>query len=207
MGTLGKSFVFDPTISDLKVTKTVFKGGHLIPGSFFIMFGIWWGFITAIRYTQMKLKSPFKKGHKLGYNTSVTMPCVCMPCSRLKRAPIESYLKIVLVSIALFLEIYTGFYWYDSHVPINGATTTTSTMAMPPMEHNHEHNHEHKRSATELPQFKIVRKWDIEHGNQQHITMYSAFILGAIVEVFAHYGADIPDRAEFVTGAMAFFIE
>jgi hypothetical protein len=197
------------------------------------MFGIWWGFITAIRYTQMKLKSPFRSTTKqkkvssrantntIGYTTSVTMPCICLPCAPLKRAPIESYLKIVLVSIALFLEIWTGFFWIDVRVPINGATTTTTTMApMPVEEHHHDHNHEMSgrsvdsvlsaalgSGSSQLPQYKVIKKWDVEHGNQQHITMYSAFILGAVVEVMVHFGFDVPHKIEFVTGAMAFFIE
>ena len=171
-------------------------GGHLIPGSFFIMFGIWWGFITAIRYTQSKLKSPLKKGKLIGYHTSVTMPCICLPGRRLKRAPIESFLKVILVSIALFIEAYTGFYHYEVHVPIKSTSSSNSIEAANSnlnhqvttlaaiiasdahmgehgehSEHNHMGHSEHdhgKRQVHEsnLP-YNAVKKWSIVNGNQQ----------------------------------------
>ncbi len=98
-------------------------GGHLLPGSFFIIFAIWWGFITALRYVQLKGSLRTRKqngvsangGHGAAktspnkYHSSVWMPCICLPCGpRIRRAPIESWLKAVLAFIALVIEAYTA---------------------------------------------------------------------------------------------------
>ena len=88
-------------------------GGHLLPGSFFICFSIWWSFITAIRYVQ-------SKAHKLSngrscrtsiYQMSSAMPCICLPSERLRRAPVESWVKIVMASIGILGEFITGIHF------------------------------------------------------------------------------------------------
>ena len=99
-------------------------GGHLLPGSFFIIFAIWWGFITSLRYVQMRYHSangrkqngsagggggPDSKKNQIGYHSTVWMPCVCLPCGpRARRAPIESWMKAILAFIALLIEAYTA---------------------------------------------------------------------------------------------------
>ena len=55
-------------------------GGHLLPGSFFIIIGLWWSFITAIRYAQMKMRTTHKKSGVVGYKATVTMPFIILPC-------------------------------------------------------------------------------------------------------------------------------
>ena len=65
-------------------------GGHVLPGTFFIIFGAWWSFITTIRFIHSKVRSPFnKKNSVIRYKTSVIMPCLCLPCAKLRRAPVE----------------------------------------------------------------------------------------------------------------------
>ena len=101
-------------------------GGHLLPGSFFIIFAIWWGFITSLRYVQTRVaaNASRKTAHNRNkkplandaaanddatYQTSVWMPCICLPCGpRARRAPIECWLKAVLAFIALVIEAYTA---------------------------------------------------------------------------------------------------
>lgn len=105
-------------------------GGHLLPGSFFIMFAIWWGFITSLRYVQTRVAAATSRAsRKTGtasngnkrmksnnnmvddstYQSSVWMPCICLPCGpRARRAPIECWLKAILAFIALVIEAYTA---------------------------------------------------------------------------------------------------
>lgn len=164
--------------------------GHLLPGTFFILFAIWWGFITAIRYVQSRQTKPFNKRLKNNYKGSVTMPCIFLPCANM---PLESYLKGVLAFIALLAEAYTGYkVHYKNKSEFLNLTETSSSQT--------EHHH-HKRSV------EIIRTWSFELGNAQHITMYSAFILGSIIEIMLHYGVDLPKRIDYAMGIIAFSIE
>lgn len=175
-------------------------GGHLLPGSFFIIFALWWSFITAIRYAQSKMKSPYKKNSIIGYRSSVTMPCICCPCGVFRRAPIESILKATLATIGILGEVITGFHW--TQIPKYKVTTTTSE----PMQMEH---HVNKREAaiTQANQPEMIDSWFFLVGNGQHITMYSAFVLGSIVEILKHYRFDIPAKLDFCTGILAFGVE
>lgn len=158
-------------------------GGHLLPGTFFILFGTWWGFVTSIRFIQSR-----KRVNKNSYKATVTMPCICLPCHKM---PLESYLKAVLAFIALLAEAYTGYkvrYRPRSELQIQ-------------LNHSEHMHHHHKRSDD------LVRVTSFELGNAQHITMYSAFILGAVVEILVHHGASLPKRIEFAMGIMAFSVE
>ncbi|CAF1036808.1 unnamed protein product [Brachionus calyciflorus] len=162
--------------------------GHLLPGSFFILFSIWWSFITAIRYVQSRLN--FK--NRNGFKSSVTMPCIFISC---RNAPIESYLKGVLGFLALLAEAYTGVnISYKNLSELNSNMNSTGHT-----EHNHQH--QHKRSE------ELIKVWSFERGNIQHITMYSAFVLGSIIEILIHYGVDLPKRIEYAMGILAFSIE
>lgn len=162
-------------------------GGHLLPGTFFAMFAIWWGFITSIRFIQSKQKSNTKKNKEVGYKGTVTMPFICLPCSALRKAPIESYLKFSLALIALIIEFGTGLkIWY-----VKPHDLITEPQTMQPHTETHEMGHDHgKRSVSD----GLVRTWTFEKGNAQHITMYSAFILGSVVEIMVHYGVELPKK-------------
>lgn len=95
-------------------------GGHILPGSFFICFSIWWSFITAIRFVQSKPRrsSDGSSAHRMLYRTSATMPCICLPGHKLRQAPMESWVKIILASIGIFGEIVTGMH-FNYIRPIN----------------------------------------------------------------------------------------
>jgi hypothetical protein len=129
-------------------------GGHLIPGSFFIIFGIFWGFVTCIRFVASSLYSTNinsnatnqndknnSRKQKYVYKSSTTMPFICFSSRRLRRAPLESYLKIILALIALLIEAYTGFSFHDIKVPLKTNETITSTTMAAPHSHSHEHHH------------------------------------------------------------------
>ena len=176
-------------------------GGHLLPGSFFILFGVWWSFITSIRFVQSKMKSPFKKNSRIGYKGTVTMPCICMPCGNLRRAPIESWLKIIFGSIGLAGEIITGVHW------VNVATPQIDKIFDKSNNMDHDHGgHVHRRDLSNLPNVPVKSLY-FEYVNVQHSTMYTAFILGSIVEILVHYRYDLPARIEYVFGIVAFSIE
>ena len=101
--------------------------GHILPGVFFGFFGLWWSFVTSFRYIQSKKKNSNKT--LVGYHTSITMPCFCLPCGKLKYLPIESFIKIIFCTAGVIGEIITGIEYHT--VPKNGSN-----------EMNHEHYHE-----------------------------------------------------------------
>ncbi|XP_033731120.1 transmembrane protein 45B-like [Pecten maximus] len=74
--------------------------GHALPGSFFIIFALWWTFQMYHRYLTCCRK-------KLPFTSTPTYPCVCF-CGRTKTWPIESLIKIFFATVGVSLEIYTG---------------------------------------------------------------------------------------------------
>lgn len=76
-------------------------GGHALPGSFFIVFSLWWTIQMFNRYY-----ASLRKNTK--FTSTPTYPCTCL-CGRFKDFPIESIGKILLVVVGLSLEIYTGY--------------------------------------------------------------------------------------------------
>ncbi|XP_067675443.1 transmembrane protein 45B-like [Haliotis asinina] len=75
-------------------------GGHALPGSFFIIFAMWY----LVRLYQLYYSS---KQRNTRFTSRVMMSCPCLP-SRLKVLPIEAFVKIFLISVGFSLEIYTG---------------------------------------------------------------------------------------------------
>jgi hypothetical protein len=139
-------------------------GGHLLPGTFFILFAMYWSFITAIRYAQSKKRSPADKTKLVGYRTSVTMPCVCLPSRHLRRVPLESYVKAVFAFVGLLGEVITGLKF--NYIPeINKDDASLFGCEEASGGHMHVHNHSHKTP--------VVESIHMEHVNAQHITMYA----------------------------------
>lgn len=112
--------------------------GHLLPGLIFVGLGIWWGFITSVRYVQSQASNRRRRrGMVVGtkqafssnsssssslvssytYHTSVGMPCICLPSRRLRRAPVEVWVRIVLTFLGILGEAATGLHF--NYVPIN----------------------------------------------------------------------------------------
>ena len=179
--------------------------GHLLPGTFFIIFGVWWSFITSMRFIQSKRKFPLKKNSRIGYKGSGTMPCICLPCAKARRTPIESWIKLIFGSIGLAGEIITGFKWINVPAPqIDKIFDKSSNMNLM-SDHDHE-GHVHRRDLSNIPNVPVKTLW-IAYSNVQHSTMYIAFMLGSIVEILVHYKHDLPARLEYVFGIVAFAIE
>lgn len=86
--------------------------GHAIPGSFFLMYGIWWIFVSYWHYfyerpTSSRVsKAKFKKENELMRRSTLPSPC----CPKL---PIESLAKIALSSCGILVE--TLFNWQRNH--------------------------------------------------------------------------------------------
>ena len=77
-------------------------GGHALPGSFFILFSLWWAICILQRYYRAR----FMGGQR--YASTATFPCMCL-CGRLRNWEIEGCVKIFFTSVGFILEIFTAF--------------------------------------------------------------------------------------------------
>jgi hypothetical protein len=81
--------------------------GHVLPGTFFAMFAIWWGFCVSIKYFHCHHIN--KKSRKTNhYRSATTFACLCCPSSSLRQIPLESYIKLICIGIGILGEIITG---------------------------------------------------------------------------------------------------
>jgi len=82
--------------------------GHILPGTFFAMFAIWWGFCVAVKHFQSRHAT--KKYGKTNPYRSITTRYACLFCSSLslREIPLESYIKIICVSVGMLGEIMAG---------------------------------------------------------------------------------------------------
>jgi hypothetical protein len=75
-------------------------GGHVLPGSFFIVMSVWWTLsIFYVHFKSLKEKTRFR--------SSMTFPFLCLP-RRLNKWPLETALKLLMVCIGLSVEIHSG---------------------------------------------------------------------------------------------------
>ncbi|ESN99147.1 hypothetical protein HELRODRAFT_95099 [Helobdella robusta] len=78
-------------------------GGHALPGSFFIIFSLWWTVQTFRRYYKS-----LKKGSP-PYKSSVTFKPDCLPCEKCKNLELEGILKVAFTTLGLVLEVITAY--------------------------------------------------------------------------------------------------
>ncbi|RWS24978.1 transmembrane protein 45B-like protein [Leptotrombidium deliense] len=128
--------------------------GHIVPGTFFIIFGLRWLYLTIDRYFKLISKHHYSKA--VTYRCTATFPFSCCP-----NKPGEGYLKIISCAIGMTAEIVTAF--------DNGKFTSM--------------------------------------GNTQHSTMYFFFGLNGVVDVLLFYGMPVPQGSDYLTMALACFIE
>ncbi|KAL3882263.1 hypothetical protein ACJMK2_028625 [Sinanodonta woodiana] len=76
-------------------------GGHVLPGSFFIVIAIWWIFHIFNRYYGSRRRNS-------QFTSSAIYPCSCLS-GWVSEWPFEAAVKIFFVVIGFSLEIYTGF--------------------------------------------------------------------------------------------------
>ncbi|KAK3103415.1 hypothetical protein FSP39_019039 [Pinctada imbricata] len=75
-------------------------GGHALPGSFFIIFALWWTIQMFYQhFLSIRRKSQFR--------STVTYPPSCL-CGKVRKWPIEAIVKLVFVLVGFSLEIITG---------------------------------------------------------------------------------------------------
>ncbi|XP_064615521.1 transmembrane protein 45B-like [Liolophura sinensis] len=74
-------------------------GGHALPGSFFIVYAF---FLTTCAYVKFLQSSK-------GDTRFKSFASFYFPYGKLQRFPLEGLLKVLLTTIALSIEIYTGF--------------------------------------------------------------------------------------------------
>jgi hypothetical protein len=77
-------------------------GGHALPGSFFIIFAIWW----TVQIYRRHFRSQQKGG--LPFKASVTYPCDCL-CGKIRNLEWEGMLKVFFTLVGGGLEIFTAF--------------------------------------------------------------------------------------------------
>lgn len=118
-------------------------------------------------------------------------------------------MKAILAFIALVIEAYTAV----SFQVIEVKQGATGGMESHGDEHSHggemseSHSHVHERSAAEVADTILLHTWRFEKGNAQHITMYSSFVLGSIVEIMVYHGVDLPHKLDYGLGILSFAIE
>ena len=77
--------------------------GHVLPGSFFILFSLWWIVSISQRYFRSKFDPHFGK-----YKNTATFPS-----RRWSNIPVEAYFKLLAAVAGTIGEIITGFKWVD----------------------------------------------------------------------------------------------
>ena len=76
--------------------------GHLYPGLVFATLALWWTFQSLNRYFRSLRTNTY-------FKSSITYPCTCL-CGKLKRWPVESIIKMVLVTLQFSVEMYNGIF-------------------------------------------------------------------------------------------------
>jgi len=77
-------------------------GGHALPGSFFIIFALWWTVQMFRRYFSSRSKSTFR--------SSVTFPVdfICCGPTSLRRWEWEGFFKVFFTFVGFLGEVITG---------------------------------------------------------------------------------------------------
>jgi hypothetical protein len=120
-------------------------GGHILPGTFFILFALRWSFNAAVKYVQSKypITSSNVKYKKTTFAT------------KLKKAPIESLMKAFLALGGILGEIITGFHWIKmSKYEVLMTHTTGQNLSIINTK-NMEHTH-HKRDTYKSEQIETL---------------------------------------------------
>ena len=85
----------------------------------------------------------------------------------LRRAPLESFLKLFMALFGILGEYVTGM--KVSFTDPNAARHNTSVEVTLPHVHS---EHEHSIQARDVNPNGMIKVWHFETGNLQHITMY-----------------------------------
>ncbi|VDD82636.1 unnamed protein product [Mesocestoides corti] len=87
--------------------------GHALPGSFFLLFGIWSAIFQLKKYyRRRRYELGLSPRPEPAYKNQLTTPIRCCEggcCCRGKEFPLDSLLKAVCCLIGIIGEVYTGF--------------------------------------------------------------------------------------------------
>ena len=103
--------------------------GHVVPGTFFLLFSVWWTFSIFQRYFEVHFRNKFcRNSDKIGKKNRLTeyRNASSFLCRRRRRHggndvdvdgdddeptgwPVESWLKLIAVVIGILGELATGF--------------------------------------------------------------------------------------------------
>ena len=87
--------------------------GHALPGSFFLLFGIWSTIFQLKKYyKRKKYELGFTTHPEYVYRNQMTTPLQCSDrgcCCRGREFPLDSIIKAVCCAVGLAGEVYTGF--------------------------------------------------------------------------------------------------
>ena len=161
--------------------------GHLIPGVIFIFLGFWWSFLSTFRYIERRNGN--LRNNKIYDNYS--MQVFCGP-AWLQKLPIESIFKFLLSIFGILFEITTGLIITQSDSSLFNQTFTEMSRSG-----------YHKRQIESAEAYT----WTIGSDSLQHATMYSAFLIGSIVEILTHYKVHLPHRLDYICGILSFSVE
>lgn len=98
-------------------------GGHALPGSFFIVFAVWWTVQMFRRYLACRIK----KGGAVPFTSSVTFPAVdCCRCARssVRRWEWEGFCKVFFAVVGFLVEVIAASHFGRFRVIANGQHAT-----------------------------------------------------------------------------------
>jgi hypothetical protein len=82
----------------------------VLAGLVFVVLGAWWAMITSIRFMHVKrAKRSVELLNRIAkYNSTLAMPCACLPCFEAKRAPVEGFIKLAVAVLSLVIVAATS---------------------------------------------------------------------------------------------------
>ena len=168
--------------------------GHVLPGSFFILYGVAWIVLAMITHLKSKAGSSqagkrIKRDHSvvngvsffdykrdIGLSRKSWLP---LPCSPLSRIPLEPIIKIVLPFIGILVEAFLSVI----------------------------KDHQGKPHITGSVYHVYLSDGYLNHLDKlQHITMYGAFVLSGIVDILTIL-VKFPHQTSALFLALAFLTE
>lgn len=94
--------------------------GHVLPGSFFVIFGVWWTVQIFRRYFRSLRR---QNGKGIPFQATVTFPCDCL-CGRLKDLEVEGFVKVFFTFVGFVGEMVTGRHYGQFTRTANGQHAT-----------------------------------------------------------------------------------
>ena len=146
--------------------------GHVLPGSFFIVFGLWWwcNIVAVIAQAQarfLRKRSFTRRTNNCHFEIEFESRTWCkVPVLCLKRFPVEPCLKVIAATIGIMAELTKG-------------------------------------------EWSLVNKaGHFSHlNNFSHATMFSIFLLSAVVEILRFYNIlFLPAATDHVFVSLSFFL-